>query len=290
MSLVSHHNHGHCGWLASVRNGMEASMVASMGVDIIDMKEPSKGALGAPSVALCRSVWRAWGGRKTLSVAAGDYHLSSVESSLPLVYSLARTGVDVVKVGMRLHESPDDVAWDEASYDRCFSVWRDAVDGHARWACVLFADDRGFRRLWRRVVPKAFAYGCYALVVDTANKTGLSLPRYLSCGEMRDITHCVRACGGVSILAGSLHFSDIAPCGDSSPDYLGFRGLLCEGGRMGVLSMARLRRVARYFPYPSVLSSVMGGEEGESDGRGADIDTAFSVNVVGGVRGTAGRV
>jgi (5-formylfuran-3-yl)methyl phosphate synthase len=47
----------------------------------------------------------------------------------------------------------------------------------------------------------------------------------------------------MSGLAGSLRLADVAPLLALAPDYLGFRGALCEAGRTSVIDPERVRAV-----------------------------------------------
>ena len=155
------------------------------------------------------------------------------------------TGLDVVKVGLRLKRN------DDADAEESFRQWA----RHAcpkRWALVLFADDEGFVPHWSAVIKRASEHGCYACVIDTADKqSGAGLPTLLSTSALRSIIATVRALGMVAILAGSLREQDIAVLRAMGADYLGFRGLLCaEGGargRAGRITSQGLQRVQACF-------------------------------------------
>ena len=58
--------------LASVRTLDEALLALRLGADLIDLKEPSRGALGALDHAAVRVMVRAVGGRRALSATIGD--------------------------------------------------------------------------------------------------------------------------------------------------------------------------------------------------------------------------
>ena len=87
------------GFLASVTSAMEASIALAGGADIIDLKDPSKGALGALPPATIREAVAAIAKRRIVSATAGDLQM---EPSLvtAAVRQLAATGVDIVKVGL----------------------------------------------------------------------------------------------------------------------------------------------------------------------------------------------
>ncbi|MBC6444570.1 MAG: hypothetical protein GDA50_03940 [Alphaproteobacteria bacterium GM202ARS2] len=238
-----------CGWLASVRDADEAQRVLSTQASIIDIKEPTRGALGMASLDQLRAILAAVDAypvtpRKFISVALGDYgydEMTHAYENLRACGTLA--GVDVVKVGLRL------VSGERlpSTIDDSFRQWA----RHAypkKWALVLFADDVGFATHWHTVVARASRQGCYACVIDTANKkSGDNLTTLLSMESLRALVTRVHGLGMGVIFAGSLREQDIGILSSFGVDYLGFRGLLCAGGRNGRIDEQSLQRVQACF-------------------------------------------
>src|SRR6516225_7472683 len=86
--------------LVSVVSAQEARRALAGGADIIDVKDPTEGALGAPSPRVLSEVVRVVGGAAPVSVALGDL------PNLPHTAALAArgaafSGADYVKVGLR---------------------------------------------------------------------------------------------------------------------------------------------------------------------------------------------
>ena len=86
--------------LVSVVSAAEARRALAGGADIIDVKDPSEGALGAPSPRVLSEVVRAVGAAAPISVALGDL------PNLPHTAALAARGAALsgaryVKVGLR---------------------------------------------------------------------------------------------------------------------------------------------------------------------------------------------
>ena len=87
------------GFLASVISAAEAEIVLAAGADIIDLKDPHSGALGAlPSPVIGEAV-RTAAGRRTVSATAGDLPMQP-RLIADAVARIAELGVDIVKVGM----------------------------------------------------------------------------------------------------------------------------------------------------------------------------------------------
>ena len=89
--------------LASVRTLNEARAAAASGVDLIDLKEPRRGALGAVPLqeifAIVAALRERW---PTLPISAtiGDLPDSGEQWMAQQVSAVAATGVDYVKVGI----------------------------------------------------------------------------------------------------------------------------------------------------------------------------------------------
>ena len=81
------------GLLASVRSTAEASLAAKHGADIIDLKDPGSGALGALPVNTVRTIVQVLDGVRPVSATIGDIAFRA-ELIRPAILSMAETGVD----------------------------------------------------------------------------------------------------------------------------------------------------------------------------------------------------
>ena len=80
-------------------------------------------------------------------------------------------------------------------------------------------------------------------MLDTADKASGPLRRALPDAEIAEFVRRARALGLMTGLAGSLKLGDVAPLAAMAPDYLGFRGALCQGARTGRIDPAAVARV-----------------------------------------------
>src|SRR5262245_24548957 len=85
--------------LASVTGSREAELAIAHGADIIDLKDPTKGALGALEPSLVRAAVKTIAGRRPASVVIGDLPMEPGVVTAA-VETMAATGVDYVKVGL----------------------------------------------------------------------------------------------------------------------------------------------------------------------------------------------
>ncbi|MFG1392626.1 (5-formylfuran-3-yl)methyl phosphate synthase [Xanthobacter agilis] len=224
------------GFLASVANLEEMETALAFGVDIVDLKNPAEGALGAWPIAmieLALARWREHGNGSNLSATVGDHPLDAATLAQAATRTAA-TGVPLVKIGFAL---PAQVA--EAALAPClFALAPIARD--ARLIAVLFADQAPDTSL----VPAFAAAGFAGVMLDTADKTAGGLRHHLDPAALARFVDIARAHGLMTGLAGALKLADVAPLAALGPDYLGFRGALCAEGRTGALDPQRLAAVA----------------------------------------------
>jgi uncharacterized protein (UPF0264 family) len=88
------------GVLASVRSADEAEAALAAGADIIDLKEPRSGALGALPAEVIRTAIARIGGCRPLSATVGDLPMEP-RLLARAVGNVGALGVDFVKVGLR---------------------------------------------------------------------------------------------------------------------------------------------------------------------------------------------
>lgn len=201
------------GMLASVTSVNEADIVFRAGVDIIDIKDPVRGALGALDRNLCRDIVRHISGRILTSATVGDLPPDPLVIR-DAITATAATGVDIVKVGLFADhlESP------------LLDIFRDKAAQGIGIIIVLFADKlSGFSLL-----DDLAGTGIKGVMLDTAMKDNGTLRTLLNDGELKCFVDQAQSTGMVTGLAGSLALEDIEPLLRVNPDYLGFRGALCS--------------------------------------------------------------
>jgi FolB domain-containing protein len=199
--------------LASVANPDEAEAVYAGGADIIDLKDPSKGALGALDARVAAGIVRAVGKRLPMSAAAGSSP-DAPSTLVDAVAAMSATGVDYVKVGF---------SSDRATADCVRALAPQAKN--TKLIGVLFADCTPDLDLLRLMASNGFA----GAMLDTAKKGAGRLLDHMDVAALdRFIGRC-RENKLLSGLAGSLEAPDVPRLLPLEPDYLGFRGSLCHG-------------------------------------------------------------
>ncbi|MFZ5790386.1 MAG: (5-formylfuran-3-yl)methyl phosphate synthase [Pseudomonadota bacterium] len=214
--------------LASVTSIEEAELVLAAGADLIDLKDPSAGALGALPGETIRAVVARIAGRRPVSATVGDLPMVP-RTVATAVARAARLGVDIVKVGL----------FPGGNREACLEVLADEARRGRRIVLVMFAD----QRLDFSLIERARDLGLAGVMLDTADKRGGGLRRHLDEATLAAFTARARGAGLLCGLAGSLALADIPALLPLRPDYLGFRGALCRDGRTTALDPARVRAV-----------------------------------------------
>ena len=215
-------------FLASVRDADEAALALDAGADIIDLKDPANGALGAVAPDVARACVARVAGRARISATVGDLPMDAGVIA-PAVADMAASGVDDVKLGVSSGGDPE----------RCFTALR-RLDMRAGLILVFFAD------AMPPLDPVAAARVAHArgVMLDTAGKGEGALPDYMASNAIAHFVETARAGGLVVGLAGALRARHVPALLALRPDVLGFRGALCrEGQRCQALNPDACRRM-----------------------------------------------
>jgi FolB domain-containing protein len=234
--------------LASVANLAEAELALSGGVDIIDLKDPANGALGALHPGAVAEIVAAIGRRKPVSAAAGD-HFASPAAAAAAVRELAATGVDYVKVGLASN----------AAGEASIRALKDAAAG-VKLVGVLFADRAPDLDLLKLMAKSGFS----GAMLDTFAKGEGRLLDHMDVAALAGFVDRCRELGLAPGLAGSLEAPDVPRLLPLRPHYLGFRGALCIGAeRKAALDAEALAMIRDLIPNG-------GDSQGAGDGAGVD--------------------
>ena len=216
-------------FLASVTSIEEAQLAAGAGADIIDCKDPGRGALGALPVTLVRDIAQALPGELIVSATIGDLACEP-EAVVAAARAMAASGCDIIKVGLF---PGGDARGTIAALGACPFPGTHLVG-------LLLADRTPDLGLIEAMADAGFA----GAMLDTAGKARGTLRDHLSDEQLAEFLTRVQARGLFAGLAGSLRVSDIASLMRLKPNVLGFRGALCEGAvRTGPLSADAVRAV-----------------------------------------------
>jgi dihydroneopterin aldolase len=216
--------------LASVTSVAEAQIALAGGADIIDLKNPEQGALGALPLSAIREIVESVGRRKPLSATVGDLPMQP-QKLADAVINTAATGVDIVKIGF----------FGRTGHAECIRAMLPLTAQGIAVVAVLFADDAPDFGV---LMQMAHA-GLHGVMLDTATKNGKRLRHHLDDEILQQFVEHAGSLGLLTGLAGSLAVADIPVLAKIGPDYLGFRGALCQGSdRKASLDPLKLREVS----------------------------------------------
>jgi uncharacterized protein (UPF0264 family) len=213
--------------LVSARDADEAAIALAGGADVIDLKEPARGALGAVDAATLRAAVAIVGGRRPVSATTGDMPPDDPDAVIAAARAVAATGVDFVKIGL----------FPGAGRGELIVRLGGEVCGEARLVGVMFADS-GFDPA---LLPALAAAGFAGVVIDTADKRAGRLVDHLPVVELGSLVAAARAHGMFCGLAGSLRREDLPRLAALDPDLIGVRGAASAGSdRTAGLEAARV--------------------------------------------------
>ncbi|HUA04982.1 MAG TPA: (5-formylfuran-3-yl)methyl phosphate synthase [Solirubrobacteraceae bacterium] len=208
--------------LVSVISAVEARRAVAGGADIIDVKDPREGALGAPSPVVLSAVVREVDGAVPVSVALGD--LPDLPHTAALAaHGAAACGATYVKVGLRGVRSLDRAA-------ALIGAVVDAVGDQVGVIAVAYADAAALepRSLDVALLPAVVERtGIAGALVDTFVKDGRGLYAWLSEPSLADLVARTRTVGGSFGVAGQLRLGELSRV---DADVVGVRSAVCRAG------------------------------------------------------------
>ncbi len=198
--------------LLSVKNMEEALLALEAGVDIVDLKDPNVGALGALDLHVTERIVRAINGRGLLSATVGENH-AALDELIVSIQARAHLGVDIIKIGVSALFYTADF----------FTEMRKLTGAGAKMVAVFFADEA----IDFNLLETLQKIGFYGAMLDTKTKQ-FGLLELLAQAEINKFVHLCSNLDLESGLAGSLKAQHIEIVREINPTYIGFRGGVCK--------------------------------------------------------------
>jgi (5-formylfuran-3-yl)methyl phosphate synthase len=219
--------------LVSVRSGAEALVALEGGADVVDVKEPRNGALGAAEVRVWREVLGVLQGRVVVSVALGELLDDESEARAG-----ETRGFSFAKIGFAGCEGIGDwgVRWERVIEKLPVGVEAVPV-AYADWGNAGSPQPMEVLSLAEESVARM-------MLIDTFDKCAGSLLDVLPMEKLRGIARQATKRGVRLALAGSLVSESIERVLELAPAYVGVRGAACVGGRDGTIDLGRVKSLA----------------------------------------------
>ncbi len=214
--------------LISVKNVQEAALVLAAGVDMIDLKEPNIGALGALDLSTTEQILTRVNGEKTVSATVGEQH-ANVAALVNDIQKRADIGVDIIKIAVSdLFQATD-------FYDEIARLTNAGI----KIVAVFFVNNI----INFELLPRLKQAGFYGAMLDTQHKQH-DLLNLQSEQTLHLFTQACQKNQLVSGLAGSLKPQYVDLLLKINPTYIGFRGGVCENSdRKSGLSQVKLSQL-----------------------------------------------
>ncbi len=219
--------------LVSIRGVDELDAAIEGGADLIDLKEPLHGSLGASDPATWPAVLRAVAGRLPTSVAVGE-----LEDPATLSRAAMTSGFDYAKVGLAnmMPHANWRQRWESAVRQMPSSVQPVVVvyADHAACGCPTP----------REVVAAGRELSSKVLLIDTFHKQGQSVVDYLADTSLNAAIELARELSMFIVVGGSLTSESISQLRSWKPDFVAVRGAVCEQSRSGNVNRELVRALA----------------------------------------------
>jgi (5-formylfuran-3-yl)methyl phosphate synthase len=225
--------------LLSVSDAHEARVAVEAGVDIVDVKNPAEGSLGAPAPGVIERVREVVPPERPVSAAIGD--LPNLPGTAALAaLGAARSGAAYVKIGLLGPSTTHEAV-------AVLGAAREAVDGGAVVIAGAYADAErvpGGSLPPRAVVAAARRAGVGGCLLDTAVKDGRGLFEWVTPEALAELVAEGHAAGLEMALAGALRAEDLRVVRATGADIAGVRAAACrDGQRTAPLDAERIGRL-----------------------------------------------
>lgn len=221
--------------LISVAGADEARAALEGGADIIDVKDPTRGSLGAVDIEVLHAVVEAVGDSRSVSAALGD---ATDERAVEVAARAAASErLAYVKVGFAGVADPARV---EALLAAAVRGVR-TVSMRSGVVAVAYADAARVESVPpERIIEAAERARAVGVLLDTARKDGGVLFDIMDEVVVGRWVRLAHEAALTVALAGSLRSADLATARALGADIAGVRGAACEGGRTGRISRERV--------------------------------------------------
>jgi len=223
--------------LISPQNIKEATEAIAGGADIIDVKNPKEGPLGANFPWIIKEIKQFIPDNVELSCTLGE--APNLPGSMSLAaYGAASLGVDYIKVGLNgvqtIQRATELLKNIVRAVKMCNSKIRIAVAGYGDYIRVNSIEPQF-------VVQVAFAVKADIVMLDTAIKDGKNLFDFQTFQQLEVFVNTAHKHGLSVALAGSLQIQNLSTVKKLGADFVGLRGAACQNNNRDTGQIIRER-------------------------------------------------
>ena len=206
--------------LGSIKNLDEAKTLLDSAIDIIDLKDPSKGALNLQNQRWKLITLEFINKKKLTSSTVGD--LPNDESIITdTVQDISETNVDFIKIGV---------------YGKNYIQTLCKIRSSKKLIAVFFADKFLPDQSNLEILKKS---GFSGVMIDTCDKMLGNLFDHISLLEIEKFLSNTKKINLISGIAGSIKSEHLDRILELNPTYIGFRGALCEDNQLRGSSISK---------------------------------------------------
>ncbi|MFP3908755.1 MAG: (5-formylfuran-3-yl)methyl phosphate synthase [Archaeoglobaceae archaeon] len=214
--------------LISPVDSKEAMESIEGGADIIDVKNPAEGSLGASFPWIIREIkGLAVEYGKLISATIGDMEYKPGTASLAAL-GAAQSGADYIKIGLFGAKTEDE------AYNMLRPVLRSVkeFDEGKKLVAAAYADYYRINSISPLVLPRVGERAQVDVVmIDTAIKDGKTLFDHMKTDELEEFVEQSRKRELLCALAGGVKANHTAVLKGLDPDIVGVRTAVCKNGR-----------------------------------------------------------
>ena len=212
---------------------------SSLSADIIDVKKPSEGSLGANFPWVIQEIKKI-AGKKPVSAAIGDNEYKPGSAALS-AYGAAHAGADCIKVGLKF-DGIDHAR--EVIEAVTTAVKRDFPEKSV--VIAAYADFQRMGTISPLVISQMVAdAGADVAMIDTGIKDGRSAFEFMDEVALIQFVEQNRELGLQTAIAGSLKFEDLDAVKRIDHDIIGVRGMVCGGDRSATIRAELVERAMK---------------------------------------------
>jgi uncharacterized protein (UPF0264 family) len=229
--------------LVSVRDAAEAREAVMGGADVVDVKEPSRGSLGAADPEVWQDIFRQVPENCPTSVALGELLERSCSERVRQLPS-----VQYAKVGLAgcRHVS---------NWRQRWATLTDDLPQETGPVAVIYADaDNAEAPEPLEIIRTAVDLSCQAVLFDTHGKKSGWLLDHIHRNDLRQMIQLIRDAGLMVVLAGSITLPRLDHVLELNPDLVAVRGAACVGSRTGRVCRDLVRQLVERLRCPATSS------------------------------------